>query len=261
MITVETFNTHREASSALNDRTRFLAGGTLLMRDVNYAVPGIEHIVRSLEPLRTIRSEGGSVFIGAAATMLDVINARETAFLAPVARAVGGPAIRNMATVGGNLFAPSPFGDFTTALLALDATIHFADGRHEEIETFLAQRDSGRRIVTAISVVPPLSGSFLFSKISRTKPKGPAILSIAVRLPSGGQEARVAFGAMGPTPLRAKAAEAALSRTRIDEQGIAPVIAVATEGLAPADDALASQWYRRQVAPVHLKRLLLGGQR
>jgi CO/xanthine dehydrogenase FAD-binding subunit len=42
---------------------------------------------------------------------------------APVARAVGGPQIRNMATVGGNLFAPHPYGDFAAALLALGARV------------------------------------------------------------------------------------------------------------------------------------------
>ena len=35
----------------------------------------------------------------------------ELAFLRPVAQAIGGPAVRAMATVGGNLFAPSPYGD------------------------------------------------------------------------------------------------------------------------------------------------------
>ena len=43
------------------------------------------------------------------------------AFLKPVAKSIGGPAIRNMATVGGNLFARYPYGDFAVALLALDA--------------------------------------------------------------------------------------------------------------------------------------------
>ena len=60
--------------------------------------------------------------------MAQIIANRELAFLHPVARAVGGPAIRNMATVGGNLFAPSPYGDFTAALLALDATRRDAGG-------------------------------------------------------------------------------------------------------------------------------------
>ena len=39
--------------------------------------------------------------------------------------------------------------------------------------------------------------------------------------------------------------------------GIAPALAVATERLDPPTDALASSWYRREIAPVHLKRLLL----
>jgi hypothetical protein len=45
------------------------------------------------------------------------------AFLAPVARSIGGPAVRAAATVGGNLFAPSPYGDFSVALLALGAIV------------------------------------------------------------------------------------------------------------------------------------------
>ena len=49
----------------------------------------------------------------------------DLAALARAARAVGGPAIRNMATVGGNLFAPTPYGDFAVALLALGC-----NGRH-----------------------------------------------------------------------------------------------------------------------------------
>ena len=40
----------------------------------------------------------------------------------------GGPAIRNMATVGGNLFAPYPFGDFAAALLALEAIVTVQSG-------------------------------------------------------------------------------------------------------------------------------------
>ena len=45
------------------------------------------------------------------------------AFLHPVAREIGGPAVRAMATVGGNLFAPAPYGDFAVALLALGAEV------------------------------------------------------------------------------------------------------------------------------------------
>ena len=55
--------------------------------------------------------------------MVDILANRDLAFLHPAARVVGGPAVRAMATVGGNLFAPSPYGDLAAALLALDATV------------------------------------------------------------------------------------------------------------------------------------------
>ncbi|MEP2578549.1 MAG: xanthine dehydrogenase family protein subunit M, partial [Roseibium sp.] len=71
---------------------------------------------------------------------------------------------------------------------------------------------------------------------------------------------RVVFGNMGPLPTRARAAERALAQGS-DANAIAAACAVCTEGLAPVDDALASSWYRREVAPVHLRRLLQNGGR
>ena len=85
-------------------------------------------------------------------------------------------------------------------------------------------------------------------------------MSIAAWLPgapSSLSQVRIAFGAMGATPLRATAAEQALERVALDSRGIERALSVATQGLSPIDDALASAWYRMEVAPVHLRRLLL----
>lgn len=240
-----------------------LAGGTLLMRQVNYTPHTVPHLVRVTDPaFRQISRAGSQISIGAGVSMAQVIQASELAALAPAARAIGGPAIRNMATVGGNLFAPHPYGDFAVALLALGAQVEWADGRSEDIETFLAGRTNARGIVAAVLIDPPRADALRFTKVSRTKPKGVSVLSIAARIDGMGsqvQSARIAFGAMGPTPLRAKAAEAALTGARLDQAGVAAACAACTNDLAPMDDALASAWYRRQVAPVHLRRLLLGG--
>ena len=104
----------------------FMAGGTLVMRDVNAGATATR-IVRSTDPaLADIRLAGDGVTIGAGVTMATIAAHRDLTFLAPVARAVGGPQIRNMATVGGNLFAPHPYGDFAVALLALGARVAFA---------------------------------------------------------------------------------------------------------------------------------------
>ena len=66
---------------------------------------------------------GGRIEIGATVTMAQIASHPALSFLQPVALSIGGPAVRNMATVGGNLFAPYPYGDFAVALLALGAEV------------------------------------------------------------------------------------------------------------------------------------------
>ena len=125
-VTVKTFARLAEAANALSSErgARFLAGGTLVMRAVNEADPAIETILRSTDPSFIATAvTSGRIELGAGVTMAAILRERELAFLHPVARAVGGPAVREAATIGGNLFAPSPYGDFATALLALDATV------------------------------------------------------------------------------------------------------------------------------------------
>jgi CO/xanthine dehydrogenase FAD-binding subunit len=265
MLSVETFETLAQTQAALAQGSRYLGGGTILMIQANYGHQGFDRILRTTDSsLREIRSDGRRLRIGSAVTLAEIAAHHDLEFLAPVARSIGGPAIRNMATIGGNLFAPYPYGDFTTALLALDAIVHWADGREEPIEAFLAGRKQSSGIVAAISIERPGADEFRYMKVSRVKPKGVSIMTLAAHLrrQSGRlNDVRVAFGTMGPTALRAKSAEAALNGVMLDEPGISRALEVATNNLTPKDDASASAWYRMEVAPVYLKRLLLqGGQ-
>ena len=268
-VTVRTFPASSEAASALaGDRAaRFLAGGTLVMRALNEGDVSIGTVVRSTDrAFGEIRPAGARIVLGAGVTMAQILASRELAFLHPAARAVGGPAVRAAATIGGNLFAPAPYGDMAAALLALDAVVQLQGGyggRDVPLEEFLGSRDRQTGVLVASIAVDRPAGpdAFRFRKVSRVKPKGVSVLSIAAHLPlSGGRVAgaRVAYGAMAPTPVRAKAVERALEGRPLDEAGIAPALAAAAEGTAPADDAIASAWYRREVLPVHLRRLLLG---
>jgi CO/xanthine dehydrogenase FAD-binding subunit len=270
-VEVKTFGSMSEAAAALaSDRgARFFSGGTLLMRALNEGDTSIATLVRSTDPgYRQIRNEGARIVIGAGVRMVDVLGSRDLAFLHPVARAIGGPAVQAMATVGGNLFAPSPYGDFTVALLALDATLTvqgaYGGAQQTPLDQLLAGRDRAGSggLVTAVSVPRPAGpDAFRFRKVARVKPKGVSVLSIAAHLPLAGARiasARIAYGAMAPTPIRARAVERALEGRSLDAGGIAPALAVAADGTSPADDALASAWYRREVVAVHLRRLLLG---
>lgn len=260
-VSVETFASLSEAASAIHDGAQYLGGGTIVVANANYGAQDFSRIVRTTDAsLRVIRNDGNEARIGAGATMAQVMRSKETDFLAPVARSVAGPAVRNMATVGGNLFARPPFGDFGVALLALDARVAMSDGRLLPVEDFFAERETLKGLVSAVLVPRPGPRAFRYRKVTRTKPKGASILSIAVHLPGAGRVsgARIAFGAMGQIPLRAKGSEAALEGARLDRNGILPALENCLDGLHPQDDALSSAWYRREVAPVHLRRILLG---
>ena len=261
MLEVVTTDTLTEAAQAMGDRARFLNGGTLVMRAVNYADQRFDRIVRTRERMEDIRVEGDRVHIGAGVIMSNIVANRDLTFLAPAARAVGGPAIRNMATVGGNICAPHPYGDLTVALLALDGQITLSDGSTVPLENWLTRRTG---LIRSVSVLRPSGDAFRFRKVSRVKPKGVSVMSMAVHLNrSAGRLSgvRIAYGAMGPDPVRVPAVERALEGVSLDQAGIQAALAAATEGLNPPDDSLASSWYRREVAPVHLRRLLLGEER
>lgn len=268
-VSVRTFATIPEAAGALSSErgARYIGGGTLVMRALNEGDLSVSTIVRVQDrSLYDIRASAGRVSIGAGVTLAQILRERDLGFLHAVARSIGGPAVRNMGTVGGNLFAPAPFGDLAVALLALDATVSVQGGygmREMPIEEFLAGRDrAGGSVVTGVSCARPASAeAFRYRKISRVKPKGASVISLAVHLPNVGGRvagARIAYGAMAPTAIRAKSTERALEGRLLDEAGVGAAVAVAAEGTSPASDAIASAWYRREVVGVHLRRLLLG---
>ncbi len=271
-LALETCHALRDAATLLGraPAARFLGGGTLLVRALNEGEADFSTLIRCLDPaLSRIRVSGPRVRLGAGVTMAGILASRELAFLHPAARSVGGPAVRAQATIGGNLLAPPPYGDLCAALLALDARVSVQSGysaRDLSIEEFLLRRSGGtREIVTGIELARPRDArSFRFRKVSRVRPKGVSLLTIAARLEeSGGRLSgvRVAYANMAPVPARAGAVERVLEGRRLDRESVEAAAGVAAEGFSPPSDALASTWYRRAVAPVHLSRLLLGEPR
>ena len=98
-ISVRTFQGAEEAERALaaSRSARYLGGGTLVMRAVNAGDQAFDTIVRAADPrLKQIQTQGDAVVIGAGVTMSQIIASRDAAFLAPVAKVIGGPAIVQM---------------------------------------------------------------------------------------------------------------------------------------------------------------------
>ena len=219
-----------EAASLLGAGT-LIAGGTHVMPRL---APTESLVSLRHAGLAGIAQENGTVTIGAATTLTQV--GREVEFLRSAIESIASPTIRNLATVGGNLFVPQPHGDLAVCLLALDARVRLADGR--EVGVLEAEG-----LVTAVRFTVP--ERWFYTKAMRRKQNSASIVTVA----SDG--VRIALGGVAPTPVRALAAEQALAGGDIERAA-----ELSVEAADPFDDAFASAWYRRRVLPVHVRRAL-----
>ena len=243
-----------------------MAGGTIAMPLVNEGISMPEKVLGLRRAgLNYLRRENGSVAIGATTTLTQMLAQTEIPLLREAANNVGGWAIRNMGTVGGNLFAPPPAGDFAVALLALDARVILV-GVNGERELPLEEFYTGF-LLTALAPgellkeirVPLPKGVTAYLKFGRKHANTPAVVTVAAHLELDGEtvrDARLALNAVGPYPLRAKNAEQALTGSRLDESAITAASAAAAEECEPFTDAIASEWYRRKMAAVYVRRTL-----
>ena len=220
-----------EEAAGLLDAGTLIAGGTHVMPRLG---PTESLVSLRQAGLSGITQQDGTVTLGAATTLAQV--GREVEFLRSAIESIASPSIRNLATVGGNLFVPQPHGDLAVCLLALDAKVHLADGR--EVGVLEAEG-----LVTQVSFSVP--ERWFYTKAMRRRQNSASIVTVA----SDG--ARLALGGVAPTPVRALAAEQALAGGDVERAA-----ELSVEAADPFDDAYASAWYRRRVLPVHVRRAM-----
>src|SRR5215211_2467006 len=197
---------------------------------------------------------GDEVTIGAATTLAAVGADERLAFLRPVIVSIASPSIRNLATVGGNLFVAPPYGDLAVALLALDAQVDVAGPAGSETRGVGDVGDlPGGHVVTAVRFALP--ADFRYTKAMRRRLNSASIVTVAAVL---GAEPRLALGGAGRKPIRSAAAEAVLATGPLDRERAEAAGRAALEDAEPPTDAYASAWYRARVLPVHVRRALMG---
>jgi carbon-monoxide dehydrogenase medium subunit len=239
---------------------RVVAGGTDLVVEADRDIRALVDITRL--GLHYIRKQDGGWAIGAATTLTTVVNSRPMRALAggilPKAAATcGSIQIRNMATVGGNLANASPAADLAIPLLALDASVVAAGVRGRASmplpDLFIGPGKTslnGRLLVEVRIPAPPRRSAWSFQKLGRTE-ADIALVSVAagVELNAQGRVkfARIAMGAVGPTPLRAPQAEATLAGRELDANAIAEASAEAAREAQPISDIRASAEYRKEM--------------
>lgn len=258
--------------SQYGEKARILAGGTNLMVAVNRKLLSPEVVISiSSSGLDYIKAEGDNLIIGAAANHTEIARSalvRERApLLAEVVKSMGSPAIRNVGTIGGNLVNASPAADTAVALLALGAKLKLvsADGeRVINVETFFTGPGATvlqpNELLQEVSIPSQHAGSkSAWHKLGKRKAIVCSVVSVAVALQIDNgtcTQARIALGAVAPTPLLTKRAGSLLEGKRLDGALIEEAAKTASEETSPIDDVRATAWYRRKVSEVLVKRLL-----
>jgi carbon-monoxide dehydrogenase medium subunit len=260
-----------EAVAALGehgDDAKVLAGGQSLipLLRLRLAYPELVVDVGRVDELRGVREDGDHVVIGAMTThdevMRDPLVTQHCGLVAEATRTVADPAVRHRGTFGGALAHADPAGDLPAVALALDAQMEIAgpEGRRtvpaseffvDYLQTALEAED------LLVSVRVPKLGEgwgYRYEKFHRVAQSWAIVgVAAAVRSSNGSvEEARIGLTNMGPTPIRATAAEAALAGASAD--GVGAAAEQAAEGTSPSSDLNGQADYRRHLARVLTRR-------
>jgi CO/xanthine dehydrogenase FAD-binding subunit len=264
-VTLELPGSAGEAAELVADGGVLLAGGTHVMPWINTRAHDAVRLVSLRQAgLAGIEVTEGIAQVGAATTLAQVGRDQRLAVLAPVIESIGSPTIRNLATVGGNLFVPAPYGDLTVALLALDAEVETAGAAGRErlpVAAVLRSELPRGRVVTRVRFAVPAQDEFFYTKAMRRRLNSASIVTVAAVLErSDGivRTARLALAGAGQRPLRSAEAEAVLIGAPLSLERAQAAGAAAAATADPLTDAYASAWYRRRVLPIHVRRALLG---
>jgi len=236
-----------------------VAGGTSAMR---YSAPQAEQVmgVRGLGMNKIERSSGG-LSLGAGVTMSQIRESLPIPALQDAARGVGGPAVQNMATIGGNIFARQPYGDVAVVLLALDATVTFSTANGERSQKLVEFYDAGAQadgLLTRIDCAAP-GGELVYLKCGRRRFNSPTVVAVAacIGIDNGKVgNACIAFGGAGKHPMRCVAAEQALIGKALGDASNKAAAQQAAGACSPGTDSVATEWYRRRMIATYLTRAL-----
>ena len=257
-----------------NEDAKVLAGGQslLALMKLRLASPAALVDITKLQDLSYVKEEKDYLSIGAL-TIHDAIEHNDAIknkfpLLIDAVSKIGDQQIRNRGTIGGSSCHADPAADFPTALTALDAR-------------FVIQSKSGQKVVPATEffvdlfttavghdeILTEIRIPYLASKsgsgyIKHSRREGDfAIVGTGaiVTLGDGNvcKDVRIALGAVGPTPLRAKDTEAYLKGKTLDAKTITEAAELAVNVADPPSDIHGSREYRLAMIKVFTRRTLI----
>ncbi|MGB4861191.1 MAG: xanthine dehydrogenase family protein subunit M [Tepidiformaceae bacterium] len=255
---------------------RVLAGGTDIIiqaREGRRDVAVMVDVKGIAEVTQLTHNSDGSLRIGAATPCARIYRDPEIrkrfACLVDSASLIGGVQIQSRASLGGNLCNSGPAGDSIPTLIVLGATCEItgpSGSRTVPVEQFCTGPgrnvlQNGEMLVSLSFPAPAAHSGAAFQRFIPRNERDIAVANAAanVTLSADGQKfesARIAIGAVGPTPLYVEAAGAALAGQPVNEATIAKACEAAQAAATPITDMRGSIEQRKHLVGVLTRRVI-----
>ena len=258
------------------DRARVLSGGTDLIVQVREDKRRVALMidVKRIPELMELRFEAGrGLTLGASVPCYQLYESPELVKAYPglidAAELIGGKQIQNRASFGGNVCNSSPAADSIPALIAHSAVCRIAGAggtREVPIEDFCV--GPGKNVLKANEMLvsffipsPPVRFGAHYLRFIPRNEMDIAVVGCGVSLELSNDyrkfaRARIALGAVAPTPLLVESAAAALQNQEVSEETIARAALAAQGAARPITDMRGTAEYRRHLVGVLTKRAL-----
>jgi len=268
--------TLKEALALLDkyqDECKVIGGGQSLLILMRQGLVAPQYLIsiKGLSELSYIKDAKEGLKIGALTTHRAIekspVIQKKFSVLAEMERRLASIQTRNWGTIGGNLCHGEPAGDPAPVLMALNATLTTTSLRGERNmavgdfsrDYFEVALEPGE-LLTEIQVpaAPPHTGA-AYTKFNIIESDLATVgVAVSVTLGAGDgvcQDVRIALGAVAPTPIRAKKAEAVLKGKKITDNLLKEAGEVASTEAEPISDIVASEEYRRELVRVLVARV------
>ncbi len=259
---------------AHGENARPFCGGTDLIIQLRAGVRRTEHLVdiKKIKELQTLSFDAKKgLRLGAAVPCIDVgeskVMRRHYPGLTEAANLIGSIQIRNRASVGGNLCNGSPAADTTPALIALGARARIAGPKGERevpVEDFVVSPGRtvlkpGELLVELLVPAPAPHSSDAYLRFIPRNEMDIAVVGVGAALTLDGDKvkaARIALGAVAPTPIFASKASAALIGKKLGDAALEAAGRAASAACSPIDDMRGTAEFRLHIAAVLTRRVL-----
>ena len=259
---------------AENEDSKIIAGGHSLipLMKLRLAAPSALIDIGRIDSLRGTSCGNGAVRIGALTTHSTLAHCSDVQSCLPLvseaAALIGDPAVRNRATIGGNLAHADPASDLPTVAVALGATMQATGPNGDRciaagdfFEDLMTTALGDDEVLTSIEA-PEIQGGqgTAYAKMLHPASRYAVVSAAAVVTASDGQctAASVTVGGVESTPAKACSVEAALVGSALDACSIDKAAKAVADDLSgdAIDDVYASGDYRRAMAEVYVRRAL-----